>query len=229
MRVGQTVARAPIAVRSRADNDLLVVLPMISWLGRDPVDQSGDGVPDVFGSGGVVRFPRPFVYPAGSPPELARDVAPLLRRLEELEIDYDLATDVDLALGAPLTDGQGVLLPASARWTPRSLAKQLREFVDAGGRVAVFGPEALTATVTVADSVLSRPTPTTDVDAFGGRLGGVRLLEPGTSLTVIADDAVARACSRASRASSTASPRSRNSRPPAAARWSPGWARRRRT
>ena len=187
VRVGETVARAPIAVRSRADNDLLVVLPMITWLGRDPIDQSGDGVPDVFGSGGVVRFPRPFTYPAGSPPELARDVAPLLDRLEALEIDYDLATDVDLAFGAPLTEGQGVLFPATARWTTRPLAKRLREFVDGGGRVAVFGPDALTATVTVADSVLSRPAPPTDVDAFGGRLRAVRALEPGTPLTVTAD------------------------------------------
>ncbi len=135
-----------------------------------------------------MRFPRPFAYPAGSPPSLARDVAPLLERLDELEIDYDLATDVDLAFDAPLTNGQGVLLPGSARWTTRTLAKRLREFVDGGGRVAVFGPEALTATVTVADSVLSRPTPSTDVDAFGGRLGAVRLLEPGTPLSVTADD-----------------------------------------
>lgn len=188
VRVGETIGRAPIAVRSRADNDLLVVLPMITWLGRSPVDQSGDGVPDVFGRGGVVRFPRPFAYPAGSPPELARDVAPLLERLEELEIDFDLATDVDLAFDAPLTDGQGVLFPATARWTTRTVAKRLREFVDGGGRVAVFGPSALTATVTVADSALSRPTPPTEVDAFGGRLGAVRALEAGTPLTVTADD-----------------------------------------
>ena len=168
------VARAPIAVRARARADLLVVLPAITWLGRDPVDQDLDGVPDLFGGGSEVRFPRPFVFSGGQPPGLGREIGPLLAHLDTHEIPYDLATDLDLAFGGePGAQREGVLLPSAAQWTTRPLARRLREYVQNGGRVAVFGPRALTGTVTVGDGVLARPSPLTEVDAFGGRLAAV--------------------------------------------------------
>ncbi len=189
VEAGGATARAPIAVRSGARTGLLVVLPMVSWLGLDPVDQTQDGVPDTFATGAEVRFPRPFVFPDGVPPYFGGGVTPLLEYLDREEIDYDLVTDLDLAFGGEPTPSQdGVLMPASAQWTSRPVARRLRKYVEAGGRVALFGPRALTGSVTIADAVLSRPSPTTDADALGGRLAEVRDLAPGTGLTVIAED-----------------------------------------
>jgi hypothetical protein len=160
---------------------------MISWLGRDPVDQSGDGVPDAFGTGEAVRFPRLFAYPEGVPPGLLSDIAPLLVRLDEQGVRYDLATDLDLTFGDAPTDAQrGVLMAGEPTWVGRELADRLRTYVDAGGRLALFGPRALRATVTVGDAVLARPSTVTAVDALGGRLGEVRDID--TDLTVLAED-----------------------------------------
>ncbi|MEA2125882.1 MAG: hypothetical protein QOI80_2664, partial [Solirubrobacteraceae bacterium] len=182
-----TDASVPIAVRARSRVGLMVVLPMISWLGRDPVDQSGDGVPDAFGTGEAVRFPRLFAYPEGVPPGLLSDIAPLLVRLDEQGVRYDLATDLDLTFGDAPTDAQrGVLMAGEPTWVGRELADRLRTYVDAGGRLALFGPRALRATVTVGDAVLARPSTVTAVDALGGRLGEVRDID--TDLTVLAED-----------------------------------------
>jgi len=185
-----STSRAPVAVRARSRVGPLVVLPMITWLGRDPVDQTGDGVPDVFGSGSTVRFPRPFAFRGGLPPGLASDVAPLLVSLDRLGLRYDLATDLDLVFGtAPQAGQKGVLIPAGAEWISRQLARRLRGYVTGGGRLALFGPRALRASVTVGDGVLVRPSPVTTVDALGGRIGPVRALASGTSLSVLQEEA----------------------------------------
>lgn len=180
-------ARAPLAIRARARADLLVVVPMITWLGRDPVDQTLDGVPDTFTTGSEVRFPRPFAFGGGVPPGLGREMAPLLAFLDRQEIPYDLVTDLDLAFGGePAGHREGVLMPTAAQWTSQPLARRLRRYVDEGGRVAVFGPRALTGSVTVGDGVLSRPSPLTGADAFGGLLGSRRGLT--APLTVLQED-----------------------------------------
>jgi hypothetical protein len=178
----------PIAVHARATEGPLVVLPMISWLGRDPVDQSGDGLADVFGGiGAAVRFPRLFAFPDGFPPGLRSQIAPVLTYLDERGIRYDLATDLDLAFGAePTEDRVGVLMAGEPTYISRQVGARLRGYVASGGRIALFGPDALRATVTVGDAVLARPSAETAVDALGGRLGGVRPLEH--TLTVLAED-----------------------------------------
>jgi hypothetical protein len=184
---GGATARAPIAVRSRGRPDLLVVLPMITWLGRDPVDLSRDGVPDTFAAGVDVRFPRPFAFPGGMPPAFGREVAPLLEFLDGEEIPYDLVTDLDLVFGGePGERREGVLLPAGGQWTTRPLARRLRAYVERGGRVGVFGPRALTGTATVEEGVLTRPSPLTDADAFGGRLAFMGEVE--APLVVLEED-----------------------------------------
>lgn len=177
----------PIAVRARNPVGPLVVLPMVSWLGRDPVDQTGDGVPDVFGSGSAVRFPRLFAYDGGLPPGLLSEIAPLLLAMEEAGLRYDLQTDLDLAFSdAPGDDQRGVLMAGEPTWISPDLARRLRRYVRAGGRLALFGPRALRASVSIGDGVLARPSPLTAVDALGARLAAVR--DFGGPLTVLDED-----------------------------------------
>ncbi len=177
----------PIAVHARTRVGPLVVLPMVTWLGRDPIDTTKDGVPDVFGSGSAVRFPRLFGYEGGLPPRLLSDIAPLLTSLDDQGIRYDLATDLDLAFSdAPAKGQRGVLLAGGATWVSRELGKRLRAYVDAGGRLALFGPEALRASVSIGDAVLARSSPVTGVDALGARLGDVR--DVNAPLTVLDED-----------------------------------------
>jgi hypothetical protein len=129
------------------------------------------------------------VFSGGMPPGLGQDIAPLLGYLDRQEIPYDIATDLDLVFGsAPGADREGVLVLSPGQWTTRPLAKRLRTYVENGGRVALFGPHALTGSVTVGDGVLTRPSPLTEVDALGGRLAPVRKLEDGTPLTVLQED-----------------------------------------
>ncbi len=177
----------PIAVRARNPVGPLVVLPLVSWLGRDPVDQTGDGVPDVFGSGSAVRFPRLFAYPGGLPPGLLSDIAPLLTYMDDVGLRYDLATDLDLSFtSAPGGEQRGVLMAGEPTWISRGLAKRLRGYVRDGGRLALFGPQALRASVSVGDAVLARPSPVSPVDALGGRIAAVRAFDG--PLTVLDED-----------------------------------------
>lgn len=180
-------ATVPVAVRARTRVGPLVVLPMVTWLGRDPVDTTKDGVPDVFGSGSAVTFPRLFDYEGGLPPKLLSDIAPLLTYLDAEGIRYDLATDLDLAFSdAPAKGQRGVVMAGEPTWVSRELGRRLRSYVSAGGRLALFGPKALRASVSIGDGVLARPSPVTAVDALGARLGPVRRSDK--TLTVLGED-----------------------------------------
>jgi flagellar hook assembly protein FlgD len=177
----------PVAVRARTRVGPLVVLPMITWLGRDPIDGNGDGVPDVFGRAAAARFPRLFAYREGTPPGLYSEIAPLLLAMDAAKLRYDLATDLDLDFGdQPTADDRGVIMAGRPTWVSTAVARRLRRWVEEGGRLALFGPDALRASVSVGDSVLARPSPVTVVDALGGRLAEVRPL--ASDLTVLAED-----------------------------------------
>ncbi len=53
----------PFAVDDRAHHPVLVVLPVMTWQGRNPVDDDGDGRPNLLSSGLPVRLPRVFGVP----------------------------------------------------------------------------------------------------------------------------------------------------------------------
>jgi flagellar hook assembly protein FlgD len=181
-----TEMTVPVAVRARTRVGPLVVLPMITWLGRDQVDTTGDGLPDVFTTGAAARFPRLFAYPEGTPPGLYSDIAPLLLAMDAAKIRYDLETDLDLDFGGgPTADERGLIMAGRPTWVSRDLARRLRSWVEKGGRLALFGPAALRASVSVGDAVLARPSPITEVDALGGHLAPVRELDG--DLTVLAE------------------------------------------
>jgi hypothetical protein len=182
-----TETTVPVAVRATTRVGPLVVLPLVTWLGRDPVDTNGDGLPDVFSRGAPARFPRLFAYPEGAPPGLYSEIAPLLLAMDEAKLRYDLATDLDLEFGSqPTSDERGVIMAGPPTWVSRGLARRLRGWVEGGGRLALYGPDAVRASVSVGDAVLARPSPLTEVDALGGRLADVRRVDG--DLTVLTED-----------------------------------------
>ncbi len=187
VRHGRDVARVPFLVQSAERAKILVVLPAISWIGADAVDDDGDGLPNTLEISEPVRVPRPM---SGLPPRFAEESAPLLAFLDRARVRYDVTTDLALAASddpSP-TDREGVLLAGAERWIPRSLATRLRRYVERGGRVASFGTGSLRRGVTVSRGRLLRPTQPTAVDAFGARLRPVRRLEQPADLITLQDD-----------------------------------------
>ena len=154
-----------------------------------------DGLPNTLSNGSVVPFPRPFAGDGGLPEHFAAEVAPLLVFLDRSRIRYDLATDLALALApeGPEPERGGLLFAGSPEWVTRGLARRLRRFAGAGGRVALFGPRALRAGVTIGDGQLTHATAPAPTDALGGRVADVRQLPRGEDgapppLTVLAEE-----------------------------------------
>lgn len=165
--------QVPFAVQGPVHHRVLVVLPAISWLGGDRVDDTGAGVPSTLDAGLSVRRAR--VFAGGLPAGFGSDVQPVLQHLDAHHLRYDLTTDLALA-DAParvLTGHSGVLLPASERWLPGGAQAALRAFVHDGGRVASLGTDSLRRTVTLTPSSVEAPGAQAPADAFGARLAPV--------------------------------------------------------
>jgi hypothetical protein len=192
VRSGTHVIRVPFLVQSRDRAKILVVVPAITWLGVDAVDDPPfDGLPNTLTDGGVVQWPRVF---RGLPEGFADDVAPLLVFLDRHGIRYDLTSDLDLdqSSNPRASDRDGVLLAGSQRWVTRSLARRLRRYVTDGGKLAYFGADTLRRGLTVTargeEGTLRRPTEPTATDAFGVRLEKPRTVDPPATLTQIDGD-----------------------------------------
>jgi hypothetical protein len=197
VRSGRYSARVPFLVQAPERARLLVVVPAITWIGVDKVDDNGDGLPDTLETGGPVRWPRVIAGDRGLPAGFADQTAPLLVFLDRARIRYDLTSDIALARSNDprATDREGVVLAGSLRWVTRGLARRLRRYVEDGGRLASFGTDTLRRGVRLGSDRLTRPTQPTPTDPFGARLQPVgqprtekdsRALVP---LTALADDA----------------------------------------
>jgi hypothetical protein len=199
LQAGRNRTEVPFLVQSRERATMLVVVPAITWLGTDPVDDPPlrDGMPDTLNrpGGGRVRWPRVFAGEDGRPAGFA-SVAALVRYLDRNNIRYDLTSDLDLALSdAPrASDRKAVLLAGSLRWVTRPLARRLRRYVQDGGRLATFGPETLRRGVTLrandaeTGGELLRPTGQSAQDPFGARLDPVRRADAEQPLTQLGGD-----------------------------------------
>jgi hypothetical protein len=150
---------------------VLVVLPVMTWQGRDPVDDDGDGLPDVLDRGLPVRLARVYAGD-GLPAGFMQNEAPLMAYLDRKRHRYDLSTDVGLALSPPdLRRYRGVLIAGDARWLPTAVGKALRAFASAGGTVASLGTDSLRRQVTLTPKGrLTDPTPPAPTDLFGARI-----------------------------------------------------------
>jgi hypothetical protein len=180
---------APLVVQSQQARDVLVVLPVTTWQGANPLDDDGDGRPNTLGAGLPVRIARPYAG-TGLPPQLRRQEALLLAQLDRTHRRYDITTDVALARGEGprLAGHRGVILAGDTRWLDAGVASGLRAFVRGGGRLLSVGTDSLRRTVTLdkaRDQALS-PTQPTARDLFGARLRPV-VREP-VSLVNVVDD-----------------------------------------
>jgi hypothetical protein len=196
VRSGRYHAQVPFLVQAPERARLLVVVPAITWLGVDKVDDDRDGLPNTLEAGGPVKWPRVIAGDRGLPATFADQTAPLLVFLDRAHIRYDLTSDLALARSRDprATDREGVVLAGPLRWVPRPLARRLRSYVEAGGRLASFGTDSLLRGVRLGANRLTQPTQPTPVDPFGARLDPVRKPRPGEDgttplpLTALADD-----------------------------------------
>ena len=162
----------PVPVQSREQHRVLLVLPVMTWQGRNSLDDDGDGLPNLLDRGVGVKLGRVYTGD-GLPAGFATREAPLLAWLDRNHHRYDITTDVALAMnrGPRLQGHKGVILPSDVRWLPRSLQQRLRRFVRDGGSVASFGIDSLRRQVTISPRRrLVGATPPATTDLFGARL-----------------------------------------------------------
>jgi hypothetical protein len=181
---------APVIVQSAENRDVLVVLPVTTWQGLNPVDDDGDGRPDTLSSGLPVRIGRPFVK-SGLPRQLPKQEALLLAQLDREGHRYDLTTDVALARkeGPTLAGHDGVILAGDTRWLDSRVARSLRGFVRDGGTLFSAGTQSLRRTVTLTPRGRAiDPTLPTARDLFGARLRPIERPGAPETLTNVVDD-----------------------------------------
>lgn len=181
---------APVVVQSAANRSVLVVLPMTTWQGLNPVDDDGDGRPDMLSAGLPVRIGRPFVK-SGLPAQLPQHEALLLAQLDREHHRYDLTTDVALARhdGPTLAGHSGVILAGDTRWLDAGAARALRDYVRGGGKLLSVGTQSLRRTVTLTPRGRAiDPTLATPRDLFGARLRPIEHPDEPVSLVNVTDD-----------------------------------------
>jgi hypothetical protein len=165
-------AAALVPVQGPGRHRVLVVLPLISWQGRNRVDDDGDGLVDTLDRDGHAALSRPLAG-GGVPLGFGANEGPLLRLLDRPQRRYDITTDVALARpgGDRLLRGhRGVVLAGIPRWLPADVGAALRRFVSRGGRVFSPGTDALRRTVRLSGAELTQPSPGSAADLFGSTL-----------------------------------------------------------
>jgi hypothetical protein len=168
-------ARKPIAGTRAKPRGVLVVLPYVTWQGRNAADDDGDGVPNTLDLGVPVR-PVRIMAGDGLPVGFTEQEGQLLRWLDRNGKRYDITTDLALALkrGPQPAGHHGVLIPGDARWLPTGVRVALRAFVKAGGTVVCTGTDSLRRSVSLdAKSRLADPSPAKPTDLFGAKLAPV--------------------------------------------------------
>jgi hypothetical protein len=177
VRTAQRSTSVPFAVQDATPAPILVVLPAITWFGRDTLDDDRDGLPNMLENGSSAAYPR--LLADGLPEGFSDQVAPLPAFLDRQKVNYDITTDLTLAAsrGGLTGERQGVLLAGPLHWISTEVARRLRRYAADGGRVASFGADSMRRGVAVARDRLLRPLPPTDTDPFGAHLRPERRLE----------------------------------------------------
>jgi hypothetical protein len=166
---GHRPLRVPFTVRKPTPARVLVVMPAITWQGRNRVDDDLDGFVDTLDVSRSVRLTRPL---AGGrlPTGFGTEVVPLLEFLQRRKLRYDIDTDIGLARqgGAPDLDARsGVLLAGDERWLPPAVGRALRAYVERGGTLVSLGTDSLRREVALGGKALTAPTPPARTTIFG--------------------------------------------------------------
>ena len=181
-------ARRPVAGTAAKPRGVLVVLPVITWQGRNPLDEDGDGAPNTLDLGVPVR---PFRIMAGDglPQGFGDREGHVLRWLDRNGKRYDITTDAALLArrGPQLAGHHGVLIPGDARWLPTRVRQDLRAFARGGGTVVSVGIDSLRRSVRLdARGRLADPSPERSSDLFGSVIRP--LVTKTTNLEVFQED-----------------------------------------
>jgi hypothetical protein len=180
LRAGSHRYVTPFVVQGRRRERVLVVLPALTWQAVNPVEENGDGYPDVLPVDRAVRLERPYAGD-GRPAGFAAATA-ILRHLRAAGLRYDVTTDRALQPDASATARyQGVLIAGSPRFAPVPLTRSLASFVKAGGRLAWFGTGGFSREITVSADAIMRGGP----GAFLGER--VRIQSGPRALVVLGD------------------------------------------
>jgi hypothetical protein len=186
LRIGSHRYSTPLAVQSHRRSRVLVVLPAMTWQGRNDLDADGDGFGDLLPPDPAVTWMRPFAG-SGLPPAFGARDAPLLLFLDRMRLRYDLTTDLALAesgRGLDRPAGSGLLFAGAPQLFSPRVAQIVRAHVRGGGRVAWPGARGFTQPVAVrADELRALPA-RGRTNALGERLSpAVR----SAALTVLGD------------------------------------------
>ncbi len=159
VRTRAATARAVVPVAAPKPRPVLVVLPALTWQGRNDADDNGDGLPDSLARGRPARVERPFAR-GRLPIGFKRNEARLLAYLDRQQLRYELTTDLALARagGTPLDDHKGVILAGDVRWLPQALGDRLEDFVRGGGRLFTTGMDSLHRTMALGAEMMSSPS-----------------------------------------------------------------------
>jgi hypothetical protein len=162
------VAGAAHAARAQ----MLVVMPVLTWQGRNPVDDNGDGLPDTLAAGDPIELHRPLDH--GLPAGFA-DLTGLVAFLEKAHLPFDLTTDVGLAqsAGPALQTARAVVFAGDEPWVPVPLAQALRSYTAGGGHVLSLGIDSLRRLVRLRGGQVTAPTSPGATDILGARPGAV--------------------------------------------------------
>jgi hypothetical protein len=156
LRAGSHGYETPFAVQARRRQRVLVVLPVLTWQARNPVEENGDGYPDVLPLNRSVGLHR-FFAGHGRPPGFATTAA-LLAYLRASHLRYDVTTDLALTGDgeASLRRYGGVLIAGAERFAPTALTRSLATYVTGGGRLAWIGTQGFSRAVDVSANTIVR-------------------------------------------------------------------------
>jgi hypothetical protein len=156
LRAGSHAYQTPFAVQARKRQRVLVVLPTLTWQAANPVEENGDGYPDVLPFNRSVGLHRPFARD-GRPPGFAAAVA-ISGQLRASRLAYDLTTDLAIARDgeASLRRYSGVLIAGSPRFAPTAFTRSLASYVKRGGRIGWLGTRGFSRAVDVTANAIVR-------------------------------------------------------------------------
>lgn len=168
-------ARTPVVVTDRHHQDLLIAYPSIAWQATNPVDVNGDGYGDGYevlppGKQIRVRTDRTLASPVMPPGFTAREGA-FADFLSSSPSEATTESTTDFALAAAparaLRGRKALLFAGDERWITPQLGVALRKFVEQGGRVAFFAPDAFRRTIKLTPDEMTGPSERRERDIFG--------------------------------------------------------------